>query len=242
MKKVSGEKRWSSKGETKKTGFPVVPSDQYTVKLQGAKAEVRKPNRPGSMPWVSCPLVGEYDGRKFYLFPYIGVSMKPWKNGVIPTETDKGLRGLVKALGGNLDAGLITLKDENGQEVECVDPKAVVQFLKNHDGEELQVQVKLINRKDKDGKETNEKTNEVSYFIEKPGEEEAGPDDEEELKLADEDEDEEESDDDADEEDDEEAEEEEEDEDSDEDEDDEDEEPAKPAKKAAKPVKKAKKR
>ncbi len=140
MGNVQGERSFTTEGKKgKKFTYPIPPAQDWQAKLITDSASVGKKNEPGKFPYVNLRLelldsATEEGGKNCLLFHMLFTSQKTGKNGDIMTDRADQIVGLAHALGEEYAGSLITMKDENGNDVDCIDPYKMVEWLKAHDG------------------------------------------------------------------------------------------------------------
>ncbi len=147
-----GETNWTTGGRTaRKQDFTPVPAGDYEAKLNASASAVNKKEEPGKFPYVnaSFELMGTATtegGNNRKVFQNFHCSLKPWKNGAIGPEGADQILGLARAMGEEYQGSLIQCPDAEGNDVDCLDPREVVQWLKDHDGALLTLHVKIDNK------------------------------------------------------------------------------------------------
>lgn len=188
---AKGEKRWTG-GDIVKMTFTPVPNKDWEVKLiaSAVKVDKQKPES-GGIPYLSglrfqCFNSAEKEGGKDrIIFHALFLGLRPDKNGNVSPNYANGLNALMKAFGENpatQNIGILTKELEDGESIEYLDPKDVLQYLKNHDGDTLSLHSKIKNS------ETYGAQAQVDYFIEAEGASEASDEEapEEEAEEAEE--------------------------------------------------------
>lgn len=163
-----------------------IPDGKYLFKLDLKKMEVTKnqkfPTNPGYVTgiWLKCVAEGPHKGKIVFHNLYLG--LKPWKDGKVgPMHKGGQLADLAQTLGQDLVIGddpfTVTeyevqkvKRDSAGNEtgeVETstephIDAVAVKDWLKSHDGTELEVAIRVV--KNTYQSKTTEKS-EVDYFV-----------------------------------------------------------------------------
>lgn len=171
MTNVTGEKRVSTKGvAAEKSSFPTLPTGDYELKLIGDQSSIGAPaqKNPTSVPYVKTrfEVLGsatKEGGKNLLLFPMFNVRNYPDSSGKIPWARAGGINGLSKSFGEDADFPVLDFTRADGETVEILDPQAVVQWLKDHDGLTVKAHVKL--RKATKGEEDYGDKNEIAYFI-----------------------------------------------------------------------------
>lgn len=169
---VTGEKSWSTNGkQATKFTFEPAPSKDWEAYVLGSTAEVKKKQEPGSIPYVNVAFELEGSamtegGKNRRIYKMFFLSLKPGKDGNISPARQDGILGLARAYGEEADFPIIEMNDKDGNMVELLDPRAVVQWLKDHDMQALKLHSKVVSVKGQDGKATGDRRAEVDYFIE----------------------------------------------------------------------------
>lgn len=161
---ATGEKVWSGKDRSvAKPKAKLLPKGEYEFKLQSSKASIGVADRPGAVPYVKGvslkPL--NVDSNNF-VFLSVFTSLKPGSDGIVMPERQNGLLALARALGQDLpDIGVLTMQDADGGEIEYLNPKEIVEFLKAADGATLRAHVKI-----ELGRDGYDDKNAISFFVE----------------------------------------------------------------------------
>lgn len=153
---ATGERTWSSSGKQPvKFEFEPIPSKDWTGKIVGSKVEVQKGTEPGSLPYVKFSLevlesAMKEGGKNRFIFPMLWLSLKPGKDGNVSPERANNIVGMARAFGEDTpEFPVITMTNKEGVEEELLDPRAVAEWLKNHDGMTLRFHSKVETYKDK---------------------------------------------------------------------------------------------
>lgn len=153
----------------------VLPVGEYELKLHAQKASIKTGQAAESRPRISCmfeALGTENEGGKNVKFFWDAfTSMKPGKNGTSMPEWGGGVIALARGFGEELEDASISIIDVGG--VPCINPKELLAWLQNRDGQVVKARVK------QDKKQDGSLENRVDYFIE--GEAATGTDTEYEL-------------------------------------------------------------
>lgn len=151
---AKGESNWTTKGKTaKRFSFTPVPAGDHEGKLDTSTASVAMAAGEGKFPYIKIRIEilnsAEAEGQKNRLvFHNLFCSMKEAKNGDLMPERADQLLGLAKALGEDFEPPYIQMPDENGNDVDVLDPKVVLQWLREQDGKLIKLTTK-IDHKDK---------------------------------------------------------------------------------------------
>lgn len=166
---AKGEKRWSPSGPAVRMTFDPVPPKDWDAKIDASAVEIAKGAQDkGGIPYIkglrlTCLGSAMKEGgkdRKIFL-NYLALSLKPTANGNPMTAFANQLTGLMYALGDIRDFPTkVMVINEEGEEVEYLDPKEVKDYLKSHDGEVIKIHSKTQNS------DTHGKQAVVDYFIE----------------------------------------------------------------------------
>lgn len=182
---VQGERTWSTKGkQVQKFEFKPFPVGEYPLVLDCSKIEIKKKQEPGKFPYINIAFTAQgtaltEGGKDRKVFHRFFVSLKPGKDGNVMPERGNQIMGLAKGFGEELEGvRILRMKDENGNDVDVLDPKGIVAWLKARDGQTVMGRVKI----QKGNTEYPNDKNEVDYFMEaeQQAEEEAAAEAEEE--------------------------------------------------------------
>jgi hypothetical protein len=151
---AQGEKRWSSgDGDVVKRQFNPVPPKDWDAKLSTTSASIGagKPEK-GGIPYITgvrlvCMNSAQEAGQKDRMvFANIFLSLAPCKDGTLMPDWQNGIKALARALGDPLHCGSMTKTiNDAGDEVEYLNPKEVLKYLKDHDGAVLKFHSKMEN-------------------------------------------------------------------------------------------------
>jgi hypothetical protein len=146
---AKGEKMFSSAGmDVKKHSFEPPKPGEYEAKLRSEKAEIRKKQEPGSFPRVAVAFelldTAENGGKNKWVFHDFYVRAEPNDRGNVLVAMSHQIVAFAKALGTVVKVPLMSINGED-----CLDPKALVAWLKNRDGEVVKLKTK--NEKDQQG-------------------------------------------------------------------------------------------
>ena len=172
MSAATGEKQWTSAGKTpQKFQFTPAPPKDWEAVILGANFEIAVANKPGAIPYIKGRLEllnsSETEGGKNkLLFPTFFLSLKPGKDGITSPDRASGVLGVARALGEQVDFPISERQDEDGQTIEMLDPRSVLQWFKDHTGMTIKLHSRVSPVKGADGKPTGEKRAEVDYYIE----------------------------------------------------------------------------
>jgi hypothetical protein len=177
---ATGERKFSTAGrEVKKYNFkPLTPGD-WDLKVDASQAAIGKKNEPGKFPYINGIRFEALDsadegGKNKLVFHMLFTSLKPGKDGSAMVDRQDQVVALAKALGEDSpDLPIITMPDENGVKQDVIEPKALLAWLKSHNGKIIKAHTKI-----QKGDGTYEPRSVVAYFIEAEGA--AGPSDESE--------------------------------------------------------------
>lgn len=163
-----GEKRFSTQGQQAvKQTFPVLPAKEWLLLLRTEKAQVAKAQGVGKFPRVDVRFEAidsatKEGGKNLSIFHMFFCANKEQKNGVIMTFRADQVVGFAKAIGQDFDAPTVTMQDEDGNDVEVIQPQHLLQWLKNLDGTIVKARTKVQ-------KGTKEYPNDkavIDYFVE----------------------------------------------------------------------------
>ncbi len=166
---AQGERRFSTADRTiQKRVFRLAPAGEYDAALLTEKAEIRtSKENPESLPRVSLALelLGtEGDsGKNVLVYTDIYTSLKEGKDGVIMADRGNGVSMLAKALGTVGNFSIMKIK-----EVDCLNPKEILQWLQNRHGEVIRCRIKVEQNRDRGPQ------NRVDFFVERPADESTG--------------------------------------------------------------------
>lgn len=153
-----GEKIFSSRGKrVQKMTFEPVPKGEYTGKLLGSTASKGCKTDPGSVPYIRVRFelenTAKEGGKNKLLFHMLFTSLHPAANGFVMVEKGGQAVDLANALGEELAIPTITMEanvkvggtkdspEYELKEIEILDPDALVQWLRDHDGATLRINV-----------------------------------------------------------------------------------------------------
>lgn len=143
---AKGEKTFNL-GDVQKSkrSFEPFPAGDYDLKLRGQDVEIRKADSKDGKPtfsYVSLAFdalgTGKDGGKDRRVYHMLFLRLKPGKDGLVSPALADGLKGLADALG---DTPNLPTVEQNGEDI--INPKAVVQFLKNHDGNVVRAHVSI---------------------------------------------------------------------------------------------------
>ncbi len=147
---ATGEKRFNSgEREVSKSDFTPVPPGTWTGKLVGSKAEIRKKkDEPSAVPYISVPfeVIGSAlkEGQKNRMvYHRFFLSTTPNEGGRVMVDNQEQIVAFGKASGLALDAGIMEVTDPKGKEIEILNPNDVLTYLKENDGQLVQLHTKL---------------------------------------------------------------------------------------------------
>lgn len=167
---VDGEKNFTTDGQRAvRFESTPVPTADYELKLVD-NFEIRKKAEPGAMPYIAARFellgTGKDGGKNRLLFHNFMVSLDPGRDGVLNPARANQLTGYAQALGEAFKTGrIVEVTNKAGGKTNCIDPRAVVEWLKAKAGSITKAHVKV-----KPAKDGYDAKNEVAYFI--PAEEE----------------------------------------------------------------------
>lgn len=150
---VSGEKRWNAKDEAVKRTFEPVPPQDWETKLITDWAEIAAGNKEkGGIPFIKGVRFTCYGsamvegGKDRAIFQNFFLSLKPGKDGNVMPDYANQLNGLMKGLGDIRDfAAASKVVSDDGDEVEYLNPKEVLAYLKSHNGDVIKLHSKIEN-------------------------------------------------------------------------------------------------
>ncbi len=171
---ATGETTWSSKGKTPvKFEFEPLPANNYEGRIVASKTELQGAQGPGNLPYINVAIevlnsATKEGGKNRYVFQMFWLSLKKGKDGVSSPERASNIVGLARAYGEETpDFNIVTMegniKDKEGNVTgtemhDLLEPRAVLQWLKDHDGQVFKFHSKIETYKDK-------KKATVDYFI-----------------------------------------------------------------------------
>lgn len=162
---VDGEKNFTTDGQRAvKFESTPVPAADYDLKLLD-NLEIRKKAEPGSMPYVAARFeilgTGKDGGKNRLVFTNFMVSLEPGRDGVINPARASQVTGLAQSLGESFKTTrLVDVTNKTGGKTSCIDPRALVEWLKTKAGSIVKGHVKV-----KPAKDGYEAKNEIAYFI-----------------------------------------------------------------------------
>lgn len=181
MAGATGEVGYSSQGRTPiKMNFDPFPAGDYDLTLLGGTIEIKGKPEPGKLPYVNLAFEaagtatteGGKDKRVYHML-FVNLEPSP-KTGTPIVDQANQLLGLAKALGAELEFGsdAILRKDKENDDgdmvkVNILDPRQVVEWLKQFDGAQVRAHVRVK----KGTKDYPNDKNEIAYFIEAGGDE-----------------------------------------------------------------------
>lgn len=173
---AKGEKRFSTSGHevTKFDGFPPITPGDYRALIRADKAEVRKSKdeKSAQLPYVACMFTirgtaMKEGGKDRVVFHNFFLSLEPTDKGQLMVTRADQLKGLSLGLGEEIDLPTRSFPNNLTQEdAECVDPKALVQWLKDNDGREVALHIKTDVAKPEALAKGWKDKDVISYFIE----------------------------------------------------------------------------
>jgi len=166
---VTGEKSFSTKGrEVKKTAFQPLPAGDYELRLRSDKAEVRKGQNWDSLPYVAVYFealnTAETDGGKNKgIYHNFFTGLTPGKDGIANTDRPSQIVAFARACGLDFDASIVEREAANPDTgetrlLECLNPQALLQWLKANDGQVVKAHTKVRQQKGFEPKA------EIAYF------------------------------------------------------------------------------
>lgn len=137
---ATGERTFNV-GEQKLDNF-LVPAGNYTARLRGQKANVKVSKGKG-VPYVSAPFtMPNANGKDMWLWQRFDLSLATWKNGSNALSKRNSIVALSKSLGEKPSFTIKTVESNDG-DVDVLDPDEVLAWLRDHDGIEVPVQVRI---------------------------------------------------------------------------------------------------
>lgn len=168
---VAGETTYSTQGRTaQKFAFEPVPSKDWEAKINGDKFEIRAKQEPGSIPYIN----GAFEildsaavdgGKNRVIFKMFFLSLKPGKDGNVSPDRADGILGMARSLGIDAEFDILSKNDKDGVPVFYLNPKTVLQWIKDNSGAVVRLHSKVVSQKGADGKPNGERKAEVDYFI-----------------------------------------------------------------------------
>lgn len=176
---AKGEHVFTSEGrQTTKNNREPVPTGDYHVTLRSGGANVQKKEEPGSIPYIAgvyFALPADKDGNEKRVYHNFFVHAQPNDKGQVLVDKEDQAVGLAQALGATLTCPTMqvqrAIKDLKTklptgkmEDYTVLNPKPFKEWLQAHDGEELDVHIKLQPANPKKGFEAR---NVVERFIPK---------------------------------------------------------------------------
>jgi len=124
------------------------PAGEYDAKLDFGSAEVRKKDAPGTFPYLNFKIelldtAVKEGGKNRVIFHMLFCSLKEGNNGFQMYKRADQLAGLCSALGKAYNGPIIIMRDEDDNEVEVIEPKALLKWLKAFDGDTIKLKTKV---------------------------------------------------------------------------------------------------
>lgn len=168
---ASGEKTFSTANRTtyRYETKPLEPGD-YSLKVLGNTAGIKKKPEPGKFPYVEVgfEVMGTANtegGKNRKMFHKFFTSTKVSKDGRSMQDKADQIVAYAQAVGETFNAGVITMADEKGNPVDCINPQQLKAWLMNLDGTIVQAHTKIERGgKGNDGRVYNDKAV-IDYFI-----------------------------------------------------------------------------